>query len=153
MKCPFCGHLDDKVIDSRTGKDGDVIRRRRECLKCERRFTSYERVEEVLPVLVKKDGRREPFDRNKVLHGLEKALEKRPVSMEDRERVVESIERELISTGKKEVPSSLVGEAVMRHLGEMDKVAFVRFASVYRDFQDVTDFMDELKTMLNKKRK
>lgn len=153
MKCPFCGHLDDKVIDSRTSKDGDVIRRRRECLECERRFTSYERVEEVLPVLVKKDGRREPFDRQKVLHGLEKALEKRPVSMEQREQVVVSIERELIATGKKEVPSSLVGEAVMRHLGELDKVAFVRFASVYRDFQDVTDFMDELKTMIKNKGK
>jgi transcriptional repressor NrdR len=151
MKCPFCGHLDDKVIDSRTSKDGDVIRRRRECLECERRFTSYERVEEVLPVLVKKDGRREPFDRQKVLHGLEKALEKRPVSMEQREQVVVSIERELIATGKKEVPSSLVGEAVMRHLGDLDKVAFVRFASVYRDFQDVTEFMDELKTMIKNK--
>jgi len=151
MKCPFCGHLDDKVIDSRTSKDGDVIRRRRECLKCERRFTSYERVEEVLPMIVKKDGRREPFDRQKILHGLEKALEKRPVSMEAREKTVDEIERGLIATGKKEVPSTEVGEALMRKLSELDKVAFVRFASVYRDFQDVTDFMDELKTMIKKK--
>jgi transcriptional repressor NrdR len=153
MKCPFCGHLDDKVIDSRTSKDGDVIRRRRECLKCERRFTSYERVEEVLPMIAKKDGRREPFDRQKILHGLEKALEKRPVSMEERERAVDEIERSLIALGKKEVPSKEVGEALMRKLSELDKVAFVRFASVYRDFQDVTDFMDELKTMIKKKGK
>jgi transcriptional repressor NrdR len=151
MKCPFCGHLDDKVIDSRTSKDGNVIRRRRECLKCERRFTSYERVEEVLPMIAKKDGRREPFDRQKVLHGLEKALEKRPVSMEARERTVDEIERDLIALGRKEVPSSEVGEALMRKLSELDKVAFVRFASVYRDFQDVTDFMDELKSMIKKK--
>jgi len=151
MKCPFCGHLDDKVIDSRTSKDGDVIRRRRECLKCERRFTSYERVEEVLPMIAKKDGRREPFDRQKILHGLEKALEKRPVSMEAREKAVDEIERDLIALGRKEVPSSEVGEALMRKLSELDKVAFVRFASVYRDFQDVTDFMDELKSMIKKK--
>jgi transcriptional repressor NrdR len=150
MKCPFCGYLEDKVIDSRTGKDGNVIRRRRECLKCERRFTSYERVEEVLPMIVKKDGRREPFDRQKILHGLEKALEKRPVDMESRERVVEGIEKKLLATGLKEVPSSSVGEEVMASLRDIDKVAFVRFASVYREFKDVAEFMDELKTLLEK---
>lgn len=150
MKCPFCGYLEDKVIDSRTGKDGNVIRRRRECLKCERRFTSYERVEEVLPMIVKKDGRREPFDRQKILHGLEKALEKRPIDMETRERAVESIEKKLLATGLKEVPSSSVGEEVMASLRDIDKVAYVRFASVYREFKDVTEFMDELKTLLEK---
>jgi len=150
MKCPFCGHLEDKVIDSRTAKDGCVIRRRRECLRCERRFTSYEKVEEVLPMMVKKDGRREPFDRQKILHGLEKALEKRPVNVETREKVVDTIERKLIASGLKEMPTSEVGEEVMACLREIDKVAFVRFASVYREFKDLGEFMDELKGLLNR---
>lgn len=148
MKCPFCGHIEDKVIDSRTGRDGDVIRRRRECLKCERRFTSYERVEDVMPLVIKKDGRREPYDRQKVLHGLSTALEKRPVDIETREKIVDQVEQSLVALGLKELPSSRIGEEVMNRLKDVDKVAFVRFASVYREFKDVTEFMDELKGLL-----
>lgn len=148
MKCPFCGHLEDKVIDSRSGREGAVIRRRRECLKCERRFTSYEKVEEVLPMVVKKDGRRESFERQKILSGLERALEKRSVDVESREKLVDSIEKKLISSGSKEVPSSQIGEEVMSCLREIDKVAYVRFASVYREFKDINEFVDELKTLL-----
>jgi transcriptional repressor NrdR len=151
MKCPFCGHIEDKVIDSRAGKDNEVIRRRRECLGCERRFTSYERVDEVMPMVIKKDNRREPFDRDKVLKGLNTALKKRPVDVETRERVVNTIERQIISAGKKEIPSTLIGEEVMNCLRDVDKVAFVRFASVYREFEDVTEFMDELRTLLRSK--
>jgi transcriptional repressor NrdR len=147
MKCPFCGHLEDKVIDSRAGKDGEVIRRRRECLKCERRFTSYERIEEMMPLVIKKDGRREPFDRQKILHGLEKALEKRPVPVEAREKAVNSVERKLLAMGLREVPSSVIGEEVMGCLRDLDKVAYVRFASVYRQFKDIDDLMDEVKTL------
>jgi transcriptional repressor NrdR len=150
MKCPFCGHIEDRVIDSRAGKDGDVIRRRRECLKCERRFTSYERVEEVLPMVIKKDGRREAFDRQKILHGLEKALEKRPIDVASREKLVDSIEKKLLSMGIREVPSSEVGKEVMDSLKELDKVAYVRFASVYREFKDINEFMAELRTLLQK---
>lgn len=153
MKCPFCGHFEDKVIDSRTGKDGDVIRRRRECLKCERRFTSYERVEDVLPMVIKKDGRREPFDRQKILHGLEKACEKRPIPVELRESVVTQIEKKLLSLGEKEIQGSWVGEEVMDALKELDKVAYVRFASVYRQFKDINEFMDEVKTLFEHKNK
>lgn len=153
MKCPFCGHLEDKVIDSRTGKDGEVIRRRRECLKCERRFTSYERVEEVMPVVIKKDGRREPFDRQKIIHGLEKACEKRPISVEVREAAVNRIERELLALGVREIQSTWIGEAVMKTLREMDKVAYVRFASVYRQFKDINELMDEVKTLFEGKKK
>lgn len=136
-------------MDSRVSKDGDAIRRRRECLKCEKRFTSYERVEAVLPMIVKKDGRREPFDRQKILSGLEKALEKRPVGMEHREAVVDSIEKRLVVSGMKEVTSSEIGEQVMSSLRELDKVAYVRFASVYREFKDLGEFMAELKALLN----
>lgn len=145
MKCPFCGHLEDRVIDSRQGKDGDVIRRRRECLRCERRFTSYERIEEVMPSVIKKDGRREPFDRQKILHGLEKACEKRPVSIEVREGLVNRIERNLQESGEREIPSSWIGEQVMTALKDIDEVAYVRFASVYRQFKDIKEFMDEIK--------
>lgn len=148
MKCPFCGHLEDKVIDSRTGKNGNVIRRRRECLKCSDRFTSYERVEDRLPMVIKKDGRREPFDRAKILDGLKKALEKRPVDMETREAAADSIEKKLLSMEEKEVPSSIVGEEVMQRLKEIDKVAYVRFASVYREFKDINEFMEELSSLL-----
>lgn len=148
MKCPFCGCLDDKVIDSRTGRDGDFIRRRRECLKCGRRFTSYEKVEELLPMIIKKDGSREPFDRQKLLSGLSKALEKRPVDMESRERAVDGIVKNLLAMNLKEVPSSRLGEEVMACLRELDQVAYVRFASVYREFKDVTEFMDELKGLI-----
>lgn len=148
MKCPFCGHIEDKVIDSRSTKDGNVIRRRRECLKCEKRFTSYERIEDLLPMVIKKDGSREPFDRQKILHGIEKALEKRPVDMETRERAVEEIEKKLLSMEIREVSSSVIGEEVMDRLKHMDKIAYVRFASVYREFKDINEFMDELKGLL-----
>ena len=148
MKCPFCRDLENKVIDSRLSKEGDIIRRRRECLACDRRFTTYERVEEMLPMIVKKDGRREVYDRPKVISGLKKACEKRPVSVEAIEATADRIERMLQERGEKEVPSSIVGEAVMRQLYELDKVAYVRFASVYRSFKDLDEFMRELKDLI-----
>ena len=152
MRCPFCGHIEDKVIDSRQSKDGDAIRRRRECLKCEARFTSYERIEEVLPPVIKKDGRREPFDRIKILHGLEKACEKRPVSMESREKLVAKIEKKLQESGEKEIPSTWIGEEIMKGLKEIDEVAYVRFASVYRQFKDIKEFMEEIKDIVYNKK-
>ena len=152
MRCPFCGHIEDKVIDSRQSKDGDSIRRRRECLKCEARFTSYERIEEVLPPVIKKDGRREPFDRIKILHGLEKACEKRAVSIEARERLVTNIEKNLLESGEKEIPSAWVGEEIMCGLKEIDEVAYVRFASVYRQFKDIKEFMEEIKDIVYNKK-
>jgi transcriptional repressor NrdR len=148
MKCPFCGHLDNKVIDSRLSQGGEVTRRRRECDHCTRRYTTYERVEEVLPLIVKKDGRREPFDRMKVLGGLRRACEKRPVASETLERIVDRIERELVDSGEKEVASSLIGERCMEALRETDPVAYVRFASVYRSFKDIHEFMGALSTLL-----
>lgn len=148
MKCPFCSHLEDKVIDSRMTKDGTVIRRRRECLRCERRFTSYERVEHVLPMVIKKDGRREGFDRQKILSGMSSALQKRPVDMETRENVVDAIEQKVVSMGLKEIPSEQIGEEVMVCLKDIDTIAYVRFASVYRDFKDINEFMSELNTLL-----
>jgi transcriptional repressor NrdR len=148
MKCPFCRDLDNKVIDSRLSKEGDIIRRRRECLHCGRRFTTYERVEEVLPMIVKKDGRREPYDRLKVTAGLKKACEKRPVPVETLERAADTIERMLQERGEKEVPASVIGEAIMRELYDLDKVAYVRFASVYRSFKDVDEFMRELQDLM-----
>jgi transcriptional repressor NrdR len=148
MKCPFCGHLDNKVIDSRLSQGGEVTRRRRECDHCTRRYTTYERVEEVLPLIVKKDGRREPFDRMKVIGGLRRACEKRPVSSETLDRVVDRIERELVDSGDKEVASSLIGERCMEALRETDPVAYVRFASVYRSFKDIHEFMNALSTIL-----
>ncbi|HBG93525.1 MAG: transcriptional regulator NrdR [Nitrospirae bacterium GWF2_44_13] len=151
MKCPFCVNLEDKVIDSRTSKEGDAIRRRRECLKCGKRFTSYERVEDIVPMVVKKDGRREPFDRPKILRGLEKACEKRPVSVELLEGIVDSIEKKLINLGVKEIQSTWVGEEVMSSLRELDKVAYVRFASVYRQFKDISELMNEVKTLFEQK--
>lgn len=144
MKCPFCGHQDSKVIDSRLGAGGDVTRRRRECEDCGRRFTTYERVEEVLPLIVKKDGRREAWDRSKVLAGLRRACEKRPVALERLEGVVDSIERGLMETGEKEVPSQLIGEKVMAELRAIDEIAYVRFASVYRRFEDIAELRAEL---------
>lgn len=145
MRCPFCDYVDDKVIDSRQSKDGDVIRRRRECLKCEGRFTSYERIEDIIPHVVKKDNRREAFDRNKILRGLEKACEKRPISVESREELVKKIEKALQSINEKEVPSSFIGEQIMNGLKEIDQVAYVRFASVYRQFKDINEFIQEIK--------
>ena len=152
MKCPFCGYLEDKVIDSRATKDGLLIRRRRECLECQSRFTTYERIEEVLPQVVKKDGRREPFNRLKILQGLTRACEKRPVSANTLEEIVEGVEKKFQDIGRKEVPSSMVGEEVMARLKSMDEVAYVRFASVYRSFKDISEFMNELKHLLEKKR-
>lgn len=152
MKCPFCDDLENRVIDSRLTQDNDVIRRRRECLKCKRRFTTYERVEETLPMVVKKDGRREVFDRMKIVSGLKKACEKRPVSMEDIEKVADRIERTIQESAEKEVPSSMVGEALMRELHKLDQVAYVRFASVYRSFEDVGEFMRELEDLIKERR-
>ena len=148
MKCPFCGQLENKVIDSRLSQGGEVTRRRRECDQCARRYTTYERVEEVLPLLVKKDGRREPFDRMKVASGLRRACEKRPVSSETLDRIVDRIERELVDSGEKEVPTSFVGERCMDALRDTDPVAYVRFASVYRSFKDIHEFMSALSTLL-----
>src|SRR5512144_907274 len=144
MRCPYCGHLEDRVVDSREAGDGQATRRRRECLGCSRRFTTYERIEEILPAVVKKDGRREPFDRKKILEGLTRACQKRPVSAAQIEALISQVERQVQELGEKEVPSRVVGEAVMRRLRELDPVAFVRFASVYRAFEDVGDFMSEL---------
>lgn len=153
MKCPFCGHIEDKVVDSREAREGDAIRRRRECLRCRRRFTTYEHIEDVLPMVVKKDGRREPFDRNKILMGLKKACEKRPVGMEALEEAVSRIEKKAHESGEKEIPSSMIGEEVMRELHNLDDVAYVRFASVYREFKDINEFMDELKDLLKERNK
>jgi transcriptional repressor NrdR len=151
MRCPYCSSIDNKVVDSRMGKEGDSIRRRRECLKCEGRFTTYERVEEVLPSVIKKDGRREPFDRLKILNGLKKACEKRPISTEMLEKTVEEIEKSLQEKGLKEIPSTVIGEEVMERLHKLDEVAYVRFASVYRSFRDINEFMSELKDILSNK--
>jgi transcriptional repressor NrdR len=145
MKCPFCQTLENKVIDSRLSQDGHVIRRRRECEMCERRFTTYERVEEILQMVVKKDGGREVFDRAKILSGIRKACEKRPVPVTAMDQIVEAIERELHESGEKEVSSSYIGERVMESLRRVDGVAYVRFASVYRSFRDVNEFLEELK--------
>jgi transcriptional regulator NrdR len=149
MRCPFCKRDDSKVLDSRESAEGTVTRRRRECLGCRKRFTTYERVEELMPLVVKKDGRREPYDREKLISGLQKAVEKRPVSMEQLELLVAEVEGRILERGEKEVPSSLVGEEVMRRLRTLDQVAYVRFASVYRSFRDIEEFMDELKGLLD----
>ena len=144
MKCPFCGHLESKVIDSRGGGAGDVIRRRRECEGCEKRFTTYERVEDALPNVVKKDGRREPFDRQKLVRALRIACSKRPVSIDQVEAVTDAIEREVQEAERREVTSAELGDRMMHHLREVDEVAYVRFASVYRSFRDIDEFMVEL---------
>ena len=151
MKCPFCSYVENRVIDSRLSREGDVTRRRRECARCERRFTTYERVEEILPLVVKKDGRRETYDRLKIVAGLRKACEKRPISIATIEEAADRIERFLQNVGDKEVPSAVIGEEVMRQLYELDKVAYVRFASVYRSFQDLEAFMQELKDLLEER--
>jgi transcriptional repressor NrdR len=151
MRCPYCGHLEDKVVDSREAGDGQATRRRRECLGCSRRFTTYERIEEILPAVVKKDGRREPFDRKKIVEGLTRACQKRPVSAAQIEALLSAVERQVQELGEKEVPSRVVGEAVMARLRELDQVAFVRFASVYRSFEDVGDFMSELEGLATRK--
>jgi transcriptional repressor NrdR len=153
LRCPFCQHMDDRVIDSRLSKEGDMIRRRRECTHCLRRFTTYERVEETLPLVIKKDGRRENFDRGKILAGLHKACEKRPVSVETLEKLVDRIEQKLQEGGEREIPSRVIGEQIMLELQNLDEVAYVRFASVYRSFKDVNEFMSEVKELLEKGQK
>ena len=152
MKCPFCAHPEDKVIDSRESREGEWIRRRRECLKCERRFTTYERCDEVPYMVIKKDGRREKFDRQKVLNGLIRACEKRPVSMGKLAELVNDVESALLENPEREIPTTLIGERLMDRLRGLDKIAYVRFASVYRDFQDVEAFLAELKNLMLQKR-
>ena len=148
MKCPACGNLENKVIDSRLTKENDMIRRRRECLQCQRRFTTYERMEESLPLVIKKNGARQPFSRDRIRMGVEKACHKRPVSAEDREELMEEVVRAMMNVGEKEVPSTVIGEAVMAGLKKLDDVAYVRFASVYRNFKDKSEFLEELNRIL-----
>ena len=150
MRCPYCTQPANRVIDSRVSKDAFAIRRRRECESCGRRFTTYERVEETLPLVVKKDGRRESFDRGKIVGGLKRACEKRPVPVDTIDKTADDIERQLLESGEREVPSTMIGEAVMAALHRLDEVAYVRFASVYRSFKDLNEFMDELKDLLRK---
>ena len=152
MKCPYCGHLEDKVVDSRESKEGEVIRRRRECLGCGKRFTSYERIDQIPHMVVKKDGRREPFDREKVLAGLRRACEKRPVPTKTLESIVDRVEAMVQESPDREVSTGAIGEFLMERLRELDRVAFVRFASVYRDFKDVDQFMATLKGLLETSR-
>jgi transcriptional repressor NrdR len=152
MKCPFCADTENKVIDSRLSKEGYVIRRRRECLACNRRFTTYERIEAIPLMIIKKDGRREEFNRDKIRTGITKACEKRNVSMNSIEDFLDELEQELRETGKKEISSSVVGERVINRLHDLDEIAYVRFASVYREFKDVNDFVQELKLMLENNR-
>lgn len=149
MKCPYCGEVDNKVIDSRLSKDASVIRRRRECIDCTRRFTTYEHIEEVPIMIIKKDGRREVFSREKVRSGVKKACEKRNISMNVIEEFIDDLERDLREIGEKEISASVVGEKIMLKLHELDDVAYVRFASVYREFKDVNDFVSELKSLLS----
>lgn len=151
MNCPFCGHLQDKVVDSRESKEGDAIRRRRQCLACERRFTTYERIDEVPYMVVKKDGRREKFDRQKVLAGLLKACEKRPISVGKLSELVNQVEATVSDSADREISTTQVGEFLMSNLRELDKIAYVRFASVYRDFQDEEAFFQELKQLMRQK--
>ncbi|MGC9518065.1 MAG: transcriptional regulator NrdR [Desulfuromonadaceae bacterium] len=150
MKCPFCSCDETRVIDSRLGKEGNNIRRRRECIACERRFTTYERVEEILPMVVKKDGRREPFDRSKITAGIRRACEKRPIPIETIEKMVDRLEMQLQESSEREIQASVIGEAVMQALHDLDEIAYVRFASVYRQFKDINEFMQELTDILGR---
>jgi transcriptional repressor NrdR len=150
VRCPWCGHLEDRVVDSREAQEGLATRRRRECDGCGRRFTTYERIEEILPQVVKKDGRREPFDRKKIVEGVARACQKRPVSAEQVEALVAAVERHLQELGEREIRTAVIGEAVMRRLRALDEVAYVRFASVYRAFRDVAEFMSELEELVRK---
>ena len=151
MKCPFCGNMENKVIDSRLSKDGQVIRRRRECNDCSKRFTTYERIEEVLPMVVKGDGRREPFDHNKIVAGVRAACEKRPVPLTDVERLVDDIEKQLQETGEKEVEASVIGEEVLSRLADIDDVAYIRYASIFRNFGDLEEFARELNALIEER--
>ena len=153
MKCPFCSHLDDKVVDSREARPGDLVRRRRECLKCKRRFTTYERIDEIPYMVIKKDGRRERFDRQKILQGLLKSCEKRPVATAKLEALVDEVERFVHESSERERKTSEIGELLMNRIKKLDKVAYVRFASVYLDFKDVKEFMSELKGLLKDRSK
>ena len=148
MRCPFCGQIEEKVVDSREARDGDVVRRRRQCLHCGRRFTTYERIEEIQFMVVKKDGRREPFDRNKVLSGLLKATQKRPVSVGELEKIADEVDTRLLEKPDREIGSTEIGELIMHRLYQLDEVAYVRFASVYRQFKDVNEFVEEVKGLL-----
>ncbi len=152
MRCPYCSKINNKVIDSRLSKDGKVIRRRRQCNECGRRFTTYEKVELSLPMIIKKDGRREPFNREKIIAGIQKACQKRPISIEKIEEFVDSLEIYFQELGKKEVPTSEIGEMVINKLREWDEVAYVRFASVYRQFKDIGEFMKELEDIIKNKK-
>jgi len=152
MKCPFCGHLEDKVVDSRETKEGDSIRRRRECLRCDRRFTTYERIDEIPYMVVKKDGRRERFDRQKILSGLLRAAEKRAVPMSKLEAIVDEAESLVADSPDRELSTAAIGERLMERLRHLDKVAYVRFASVYRDFQDEQEFFHELKVLMKQQK-
>jgi len=152
MKCPYCTKAENKVIDSRMSKDGRSIRRRRECLECGRRFTTYERQEDILPMIVKKDGRREPFNREKIISGIQKSCQKRPIGMTQIEEFVDSLEVYFQELGRKEIESNEIGEKVINNLKDWDEVAYVRFASVYRQFKDITEFMSELEDILKAKR-
>ena len=152
MKCPYCTRINNKVIDSRLSKDGRTIRRRRECLECERRFTTYEKLEDVLPMIIKKDGRREAFNREKIISGIKKACQKRPISVTKIEEFADSLELYFQELGKKEIESKEIGEKVINNLREWDEVAYVRFASVYRQFRDINEFMTELQDILSSKK-
>ena len=151
MKCPYCNNLEDKVSDSRISKDGEIIRRRRECLGCAKRFTTHEKIEDKLPLIVKKDGRREPYGREKMMEGMKKACQKRPISIESIEKIADKIEQDIVSRGAKEIKGAELGEKVMLELHDLDDVAYVRFASVYRSFKDISDFMEEVKTLVKDK--
>lgn len=151
MKCPYCGQTVDKVVDSRESRGGEITRRRRECLSCQRRYTTYERIEDVVPVVVKKDGRRESFDRSKVMTGLLKACEKRPITRETLEMIVEEVEHFVQENSEREIPSRQLGEIVMSKLQTLDKVAYVRFASVYREFKDINEFLKEINEIFESK--
>jgi len=151
MKCPACGNLETKVVDSRLSREGDVTRRRRECLNCGERFTTHERIETVYPSIKKKDGRREEFNRNKIMHGLDKAFEKRPISVEEKEAILDRVARFVRERGEKEIPASVIGQKVMDEIREIDEVAYVRFASVYRSFKDASAFMEEISRLSREK--
>ena len=153
MKCPYCRNLDNRVMDSRLSKNGDVTRRRRQCLNCQRRFTTYERVEDILPFVIKKDNRREPYDRQKIISGLKKACEKRPIGIEVIEETADKIEQHFQDLGEKEIKSSAIGQMVIQALHHLDEVAYVRFASVYRQFKDITQFIEEVRELLEEGKK
>ncbi len=153
MKCPFCSNLTNKVIDSRLSKEGDIIRRRRVCLECGKRFTTKERLEDDLPMIIKKDGRREPFDRYKIVTGIQIACKKRPIGMKEIEKMVDRIEKKVMEFGEKEIHSSYIGNEIMKELHKLDHVAYVRFASVYREFKDVNEFMNELRNLMSLEKK